>query len=67
MELNIIYLNYVHGYLEPQNELFYNNQGEFTESVGGYSRISTLIKGIRQKDSTSLLFDGGDTFQGTLP
>lgn len=67
MELNIIYLNDVHGYLEPHNELFYNNRDEFTESVGGYSRISTLIKGIRQKDSTSLLFDGGDTFHGTLP
>ncbi len=47
MELNILYLNDVHGYLEPHNELFYNNKGEFTETVGGYARIATLINQIR--------------------
>ena len=67
MELNILYLNDVHGYLEPHPELFYNNKGEFTETVGGYSRISTLVNQIRQNNSSTLLFYGGDTFHGTLP
>ena len=67
MELNILYLNDVHGYLEPHNELFYNNKGEFTETVGGYSRIATLVKQIRQENHSTLLFDGGDTFHGTKP
>ncbi|MDN3686994.1 bifunctional metallophosphatase/5'-nucleotidase [Cyclobacterium jeungdonense] len=67
MELNILYLNDVHGYLEPHNELFYNNKGEFTETVGGYSRIATLVRQIRQNANPTLLFDGGDTFHGTLP
>ena len=67
MELNILYLNDVHGYLEPHNELFYNNKGEFTETVGGYSRIATLAKQIRQNSNATLLFDGGDTFHGTFP
>ena len=67
MELNILYLNDVHGYLEPHDELFYNNKGEFTETVGGYSRISTLVKQIRENNNPTLLFDGGDTFHGTLP
>lgn len=67
MELDILYLNDVHGYLEPHNELFYNNKGEFTETVGGYSRISTLVKQIRENNNPTLLFDGGDTFHGTLP
>lgn len=67
MELNILYLNDMHGYLMPHNELFYNNEGEFTETVGGYSRITTLIKQLRQNTNPTLLFDGGDTFHGTLP
>ena len=67
MELDILYLNDVHGYLEPHNELFYNNKGEFTETVGGYSRISTLVRQIRQNSDQTLLFDGGDTLHGTLP
>lgn len=67
MELDIIYLNDVHGYLVQHDELFYNNKGEFTETVGGYSRISTLVKQIRQNNNSTLLFDGGDTFHGTKP
>lgn len=67
MELNILFLNDVHGYLEPHAELFYNTKGEFTETVGGYSRIATLIKQIRQSNKPTLLFDGGDTFHGTKP
>lgn len=67
MELNIIYLNDVHGYLLPHNELFYNNKGEFIETVGGYARISTLVKQIRRNNNPTLFFDGGDTFHGTLP
>lgn len=67
MELNIIYLNDVHGYLMPHNELFYDNHGEFIETVGGYSRIATMVKEIRQNNHQCLLFDGGDTFHGTLP
>ena len=67
MQLNILYLNDVHGYLVPHNELFYNNIGEYTETVGGYSRIATLVKQIRENDPKALLFDGGDTFHGTIP
>lgn len=67
MELNILYLNDVHGYLMPHNELFYNNKGEFTETVGGYARISTLVNQIRENNNPTLLFDGGDTFHGTIP
>ncbi len=67
MKLSIAYLNDVHGYLEPHPELFYKGGGEIIETVGGYARIATLIKDIRLKNPHTLLFDGGDTFHGTLP
>ena len=60
-------MNDVHGYLEPHPDLFYKNQDVYNENVGGYERIASLIKTARQKNSNTLLFDGGDTFHGTLP
>ncbi len=67
MELHILYLNDVHGYLTPHNELFYDQSGERIETVGGYSRIATLVHRIRRRHPSALLFDGGDTFHGTYP
>lgn len=67
MILDLLFLNDVHGYLEPHSDLFYNSQEAYTENVGGYARIASLIKTIRQNNNNTLLFDGGDTFHGTLP
>ena len=67
MKLSIAYINDVHGYLEPHLELFYKNGKEITETAGGYARIATVIKEIRNSNTNTLLFDGGDTFHGTLP
>lgn len=67
MKLDIVYLNDVHGYLESHAELFYDGPDEFIENAGGYARISTLKNSIMQRNSNLLLFDGGDTFHGTLP
>ena len=67
MKLSIAYINDVHGYLEPHPELFYLGGKEIIETAGGYARIASLIKNIRKNNSNTLLFDGGDTFHGTLP
>jgi len=67
MKLDIVYLNDVHGYLESHAELFYDGSDEFIENAGGYARIVTLKDSIMQRNSNLLLFDGGDTFHGTLP
>lgn len=68
MKLSIAYINDVHGYLEPHAELFYKNNGaETVETAGGYARIAAVIKDIRSKNANTLVFDGGDTFHGTLP
>ncbi len=67
MKLSIAYLNDVHGYLEPHQELFYKGEKEIITTAGGYARITAKIKEIRTKSEHTLLFDGGDTFHGTLP
>jgi 5'-nucleotidase len=67
MQLSIAYLNDVHGYLEPHPELFYKGGKEIIETAGGFARIVSTIKNIRNNNNNTLLFDGGDTFHGTLP
>lgn len=67
MKLSIAYLNDVHGYLEPHPELFYKGKNEIIETTGGYSRIASAVNDIRKNNPNTLLFDGGDTFHGTLP
>ncbi|TXF74810.1 bifunctional metallophosphatase/5'-nucleotidase [Chryseobacterium sp.] len=67
MKLSIAYINDVHGYLEPHPELFYEGGKEIITTSGGYSRIATVLKDLRKKNPNTLVFDGGDTFHGTLP
>lgn len=67
MNLDIAYINDVHGYLEPHPELFYKDGEEYIETAGGYARIASLVNDAREKNPHFLLFDGGDTFHGTLP
>lgn len=67
MELNILFINDVHGYLAPHPELFYDDTGEVIETVGGYARIAGLVQAIRNENPNTLLFDGGDTLHGTKP
>lgn len=67
MELSIGFINDVHGYLEPHPELFYNEDGEYIKTAGGYAKIATVFNQIKSKSEHALFFDGGDTFHGTLP
>ncbi|MFF5380829.1 bifunctional metallophosphatase/5'-nucleotidase [Pedobacter suwonensis] len=67
MKIDIAYFNDVHGYLEPHQEIFFEGRGKETRLAGGYARLKTLIEGIKAKNQNTLVFDGGDTFHGTLP
>ena len=67
MILSIAYINDVHGYIEPHLELFYEGGNEIVKIAGGYARIASVIKEMRNQNQNTLLFDGGDTFHGTLP
>lgn len=65
MKLDILFINDVHGYIAPHNELFYNEDGEYIAESGGYARLYSKVEEIRRKNPNTLLFDGGDTFHGT--
>lgn len=67
MQLCLMFLNDVHGYLEPHPELFYEAGKEVIEIAGGYAAIAAKAREIRSRHPKALLFDGGDTFHGTLP
>lgn len=67
MKLDILFINDVHGYIAPHNELFYDENGEYIAEAGGYARLHSKVEEIRKKNPNTLLFDGGDTFHGTKP
>ncbi|MGB4401017.1 MAG: bifunctional metallophosphatase/5'-nucleotidase [Daejeonella sp.] len=67
MKLSIAFVNDVHGYLEPHPEIFLSGSEYAVKTAGGYSRLQTLISDIRRKNQHTIVFDGGDTFHGTLP
>jgi S-sulfosulfanyl-L-cysteine sulfohydrolase len=67
MNLSIVYFNDVHGYADEHPELFYEGSKEVIKTTGGYSRIAGYIKQVKSAQSNTLVFDGGDTFHGTLP
>ena len=67
MKITLIQQNDTHGALELHNELFWDSEGPIVKKVGGFSRISTYIKNLREENNYVLFFDGGDLFHGTLP
>lgn len=67
MNLRIVYFNDVHGYIEPHPDLFYDGSRPVVREVGGYGRIAGYLQRIRSESPEALVFDGGDTFHGTLP
>ncbi len=68
LELSIIQLNDSHGYLELHPELFWKGNKINHAMVGGYPRISSIVKEIRNDNPGKVMFfDGGDTIHGTYP
>lgn len=67
MELSLVFVNDVHGYVEPHTELFYDGEHEITATAGGYPALAAKINTIRKECPATVVFDGGDTFHGTLP
>lgn len=67
-ELTIIQMNDTHGYLEEHWEQFYKGNDSVYERVGGYARIASYVKQVKQEKNNRVLFlDNGDTFHGTYP
>ncbi|MCW3991242.1 MAG: bifunctional metallophosphatase/5'-nucleotidase, partial [Candidatus Bathyarchaeota archaeon] len=65
--LTILQLNDSHGYFESHPELFWEGGREAYRNAGGYARISTLFKRIRDERRESVIaLDNGDTIHGTF-
>lgn len=66
--ITILQINDVHGYLEEHWETFYEGGEVSFKKTGGYARIASYVKQVRQEtNGKTLLLDGGDTFHGTYP
>lgn len=66
--LTIVQMNDSHAYLDLHSELFWEKGRVVYRPAGGYARIATLLKQIRDESKGNMLFvDGGDTFHGTYP
>ncbi|XP_074040522.1 apyrase [Leptinotarsa decemlineata] len=64
-ELSVIHFNDFHARFDQINENGGSCKKE-SECVGGFSRLYTQIKKIREENPKSILLNAGDTFQGTL-
>lgn len=66
--LTIIQMNDTHAYLDLHQELFWQAEGAVYRPVGGFARIATLVRQIRETNKGPVLFcDNGDTLNGTYP
>jgi S-sulfosulfanyl-L-cysteine sulfohydrolase len=67
-ELTIIQLNDSHAYLEPHQEMFWEQGRKVYRKAGGFAHIAGYLKQVRQeKNGAVLALDCGDTFHGTYP
>ena len=67
-KITLLQINDCHGYVDHHLEWFSGPQQPVYRTVGGYGRIATLVKQIREETQGRVLFcDNGDTFHGTYP
>ena len=66
--LTVIQLNDSHAYFDLHQEMFWEGDQAVYRPLGGFARIATLIKTIREERGDRVLFcDNGDTLNGTYP
>lgn len=61
-------MNDTHAYFDLHPELFWQGNEAIYRKVGGYARIATVVKQIREANKDQVLFcDNGDLLNGTYP
>lgn len=66
MNLTILQLNDLHGYLESHWEMVRDEANWSFKKMGGLTRIATVFKDTRKKSNGAVIaLDNGDTFHGT--
>ena len=66
--LTIVQMNDTHAYFDIHQEMFWEGNHAVYRKTGGYARIATIVKQIRNESQENCLFcDCGDTLHGTYP
>lgn len=66
--LTIIQMNDTHGYIEEHWEHFYRGTDSDYQVVGGYARIASYLKKVRQEKKDQVLFlDNVIRFMEAIP
>ncbi|WP_291125196.1 bifunctional metallophosphatase/5'-nucleotidase [Flavobacterium sp. UBA6031] len=66
--LTILQMNDTHAYFDIHEEMFWQGNHIEYRKAGGYARIATIVKQIRDESQGNCLFcDCGDTLHGTYP
>ncbi|MFA5972449.1 MAG: bifunctional metallophosphatase/5'-nucleotidase [Lentimicrobiaceae bacterium] len=66
--LTIVQMNDTHAYFDIHQEMFWQGDHAEYRQAGGYARIATIVKQIRDESQGNCLFcDCGDTLHGTYP
>ncbi|TFF97659.1 MAG: bifunctional metallophosphatase/5'-nucleotidase [Promethearchaeota archaeon] len=66
-KLTILQINDSHGYLRPHDELYFEDGKEIYKTAGGYARIASLFKKIKNENPNgTIILDNGDTIHGTF-
>jgi 2',3'-cyclic-nucleotide 2'-phosphodiesterase (5'-nucleotidase family) len=67
-KVTVLQINDTHGYLDLHLEWMAGPRQPVYRAVGGFARIATLARHIRDETRGRVLFcDNGDTFHGTYP
>ena len=66
--LTILQMNDTHAYFDIHQEMFWQGNHAEYRQAGGYARIATIVKQIRDESLGNCFFcDCGDTLHGTYP
>ena len=66
LDLSIYHINDSHSHVDSERKSFKINGKKVYYYTGGYARIATKVKELRETHPNSLTLHAGDVFQGTL-
>lgn len=63
--LTLLHTTDIHGQVNVHDEFFWEGGHPVYKKRGGFAHLKTLINKFRRENPNTLLFDGGDCFQGS--
>jgi len=63
--ITLLHTTDIHGQVIVHDEFFWENDKAVFRKRGGFSHLKTMINELRKQNPNTLLFDGGDCFQGS--